>query len=114
MRAVLSWLLVALLVSPCVAQPCRKIHGRAVWYRGDGFFAIWHVGTHHNFMLVDKPSTDLVCKYFDCVNGEIQPALFADFTVCPTEKYIEGAAQPVIVTKVEHPHVIRNWPPEGH
>lgn len=112
MRTVVALLLFLTLVIASPAEECRRIHGRAVWYRGDGFFAIWHVGTHHYFMPADKASADLICKYFDCENGEIQPALFADFTVCPTEKFKQGAAQPVIVRRVEHPVVIRDWPPE--
>ena len=35
-------------------QKCFEIHGRAILYRGDGFFAIWHVGTHHVFFPADK------------------------------------------------------------
>jgi hypothetical protein len=112
MRALLTSLLLTSLVLIGSAQTCRQIHGRAVLYRGDGFFTIWHVGTHHIFMPVDKQSADLVCRYFDFESGDKQPALFADFTVCPTERYKPGAAQPVIVKKVEHPVVIPEWPPE--
>ena len=112
MRVLFPSLLLTLLVPIGSAQTCRKIHGRAIWYRGDGFFAIWHIGTHHIFTPVDKQSADLVCQYFDCENGDIQPALFADFTICPTEKYVQGASQNVIVKKVEHPVVVAEWPPE--
>jgi len=59
----------------------------------------------------DIASINLICKYFDCDNGAVQPALFADFTVCPTEPFRKGAAQPVIVKKVEHPYVVPDWPP---
>ncbi|HXE09402.1 MAG TPA: hypothetical protein VN612_15975 [Acidobacteriaceae bacterium] len=112
MRVLSTYLLLALLGPIGSAQTCRKIHGRAILYRGDGFFAIWHIGTDHIFMPSDKESADLVCQYFDCESGDEQPALFADFTVCPTKRYIHGAAQPAIVRKVEHPFVVAEWPPE--
>jgi len=92
-------------------ETCFQIHGRAVWYRGDGFFAIWHVGTHHIFFPADQKSADLICQYFDCKSVDRQPALFADFTVCPTERYKPGAAQPVIVKKVLHPRVVPDRSP---
>lgn len=91
-------------------QACRVIHGRAMWYRGDGFFAIWHVGTHHIFSPIDQKSADLICQYFDCDSGDRQPALFADFTICPTEPFQNGAAQSVVVKRVEHPIVFTDWP----
>jgi hypothetical protein len=81
-----------------------------VYYRGDGNFVIWHVGTHHIFS-PDKASIDLICQYFDCANGDRQPALFADFTVCPTEKFKPGSAQAVIVKRVQHPRVVPDWSP---
>ncbi|UWZ82587.1 hypothetical protein [Occallatibacter riparius] len=93
------------------AERCFTIRGRAVWYRGDGFFAIWHIGTHHEFYPRGDASIDLLCKEFDCESGQRQPALFADFTVCPMDKYVPGAAQAVTVTKVEHPRVVADWPP---
>jgi hypothetical protein len=37
--------------------------------------------------------------------------LFADFTICPTEPYKQGAAQPAIVKKVVHIRVVPEWPP---
>ena len=113
----ISFLLVLILLTNPMrcrsSQPCREIRGRAVWYRGDGFFAIWHIRTHHIFFPADKASDDLICQYFDCENGDRQPALFADFTVCPTEPYRAGAAQPVIVTGVRRPRVVPDWPPES-
>src|ERR1035437_1728764 len=113
MRAVIAFVSIFLMIpaQSWSAEPCREIHGRAVLYRGDGFFAIWHIGTHHIFSPADKASADLICKYFDCDNGDRQPALFADFTLCPTEPYKAGAAQPVIVKRVQHPHVVPYWPP---
>lgn len=104
-------LLVVVVLSGSVllAEDCVKIRGRAVLYRGDAFFEIWHVGTHHIFFPADQQSVDLVCRYFDCESPDRQPALFADFTVCPKEPYKQGAAQPVTVKKVEHPRVISNW-----
>jgi hypothetical protein len=107
-------LLLVWLVPVASAQSCFQIHGRAVLYRGDAFFAIWHIGTHHVFFPADQQSEDLICKYFDCASGDKQPALFADFTVCPTEPYEPGAAQSVIVKLVRHPRVVPEWPPDSH
>lgn len=90
---------------------CVVIRGRAIEYRGDGFFAIWHIGTHHIFMPADAQSSNLICKYFDCESGDRQPALFANFTVCPTRPYARGAAQPAIVKRIAHPVVFADWPP---
>jgi hypothetical protein len=107
----LSILLLTAIIPLGKAQSCHEIHGRAVQYRGDAFFEIWHVGTHHIFFPADSASADLICRYFDCENGNRQPALFADFTICPTEPYKQGAAQPAIVKSVQHPRVIPEWPP---
>lgn len=93
-------------------RECFDIHGRAILYRGDGFFAIWHVGTHHVFFPSDKASYDLLCSYMDCDSPRKQPALFADFTVCPTKPFKKGSAQPVLVKKVAHPVVVPEWPPK--
>ena len=68
-------LLIILLASAAPAQRCVRIRGRAVWYRGDGFFAIWHVGTHHVFFPRDKQSADLICQYFDCESGDSTASL---------------------------------------
>jgi len=115
MRKVLLLVVLMAVMLPARAatkvQKCFQIRGRAVLRRGDGFFEIWHVGTSHFFFPADQKSADLMCHYFDCVSGDKQPALFGDFTVCPTKPYVPGAAQPVIVTKVEHPRVVAEWPP---
>jgi hypothetical protein len=113
MRTILLYLALLPSLTPfTAAQECFQIHGRAMEYRGDGFFAIWHIGTHHIFS-PDADSTDLVCKYFDCESGDRQPALFADFTICPSERFVKGAAQLVKVTAVVHPYVIPDWPPQA-
>lgn len=95
-------------------QKCFQIRGRAILYRGDGFFAIWHVGTHHIFYPVGDKSWDLLCSYMDCKSPRKQPALFADMTVCPTEPFVKGAAQPAIVKKITHYYVVPDWPPTKH
>lgn len=92
-------------------KACFVIRGRAIDHRGDGFFAIWHVGTHHIFFPADNQSADLICRYFDCDSPDRQPALFADFTICPTSPYQPGAAQPAVVKRIEHPVVFTDWPP---
>lgn len=109
-RFSLTLALVAAISQIAFAQNCMKIHGRAVDYRGDGFFAIWHIGTHHVFSPSDEQSVELVCRYFDCDSGDRQPALFADFTICPTEPFVSGAAQGATVKAIENPRVIPDWP----
>ena len=86
-------------------QPCREIHGRAISYSGDGFLEIWHVGTHHTFFVVDGKSSDLILSYLHYPESDHQ-ALFADFTVCPTEEYKKGASQPVIVKRIRNPRLV--------
>jgi hypothetical protein len=60
-------------------QTCFEIHGRAVQYRGDAFFEIWHVGTHHVFFPADQNSEDLICRYFDC-ESVIDSQLFSQIS----------------------------------
>jgi len=88
------------------AEPCRSIHGRAISYSGDGFLDIWHIGTHHTFFVVDEKSSNLLLHYLHYLGNDRQEALFADFTICPTEKFKEGASQPTIVKSIRNPHVI--------
>ena len=89
---------------PC-AESCREIHGRAISYSGDAFLEIWHVGTHHTFFVVDQKSTESIEGYLHYPESDNQ-ALFADFTVCPTEKYKKGFSQPVIVKKIRNPRLV--------
>lgn len=111
MRRILQLAMLGLALVPLLsAQNCRQIRGRAVYYRGDGFFAIWHVGTHHVFSPANASSVDFVCRYFDCESPGRQPALFADFTICPTEPFRTGAAQSAIVKEVKNPRVVADWP----
>ncbi len=88
------------------AQTCREIHGRAISYSGDGFLEIWHIGTHHTFFVVDKKSSDLILNFLPYLGNDHQNALFADFTICPTEKYKKGASQPTIVKLIRNAHVV--------
>jgi hypothetical protein len=106
LRTLLS--LTFLFVPPSLglAEPCQEIHGRAILYSGDGFLEIWHIGTHHTFFVVDEKSTDLIMKYIPYESIDRQKALFADFTICPTEKFIQGASQPTLVTRIRHPRVL--------
>jgi len=107
-----AWFLSLVALLPAAsAQSCFQIRGRAVSYRGDAFFEIWHVGTHHTFFPADKASEDLICRYFDCESPDRQPALFADFTICPAEPYTKGASQRAIVKSIQHPRVVPEWPP---
>jgi hypothetical protein len=100
-------------------EPCRLIHGRATYYTGDGQLRIWHVGTRHTFRPDElrtpdnadfSPSWDKVIYLLAA--GEKEPEvfdhkeLFADFTMCPTQRYREGASQPAQVRNIYHPHVV--------
>jgi hypothetical protein len=111
MRTILLSILLSAVMPSANAQTCFEIHGRAVQYRGDAYFAIWHVGTHHEFFPADAASADLICRYFDCESPDRQPALFADFTICPTAPYEKGAGQPATVKSIRHPRVVPEWPP---
>jgi len=112
-------ILVLAMLVPQTAEPCRVIHGRAIYYTGDGQLRIWHIGTHHTFMPDESraPDTDDFSPSWDKVvdllaAGGKQPevfdhnALFADFLVCPRERFREGASQPAQVRRVYHPHVV--------
>jgi hypothetical protein len=88
------------------AEPCRVIHGRAILYSGDGLLEIWRIGTHHTFFVVDEKSTDLILKYIPYEGGDRQKALFADFTICPTARFKQGASQATIVTRIRHAHIV--------
>lgn len=59
-----------LTVPLSAAQPCRVIHGRAIYYNGDGVLAIWHIGTHHTFQIVDEKSSDLIFHYIPYMGGD--------------------------------------------
>jgi hypothetical protein len=106
------------LPTPTLAdQSCQRIHGRAILYTGDGQLRIWHIGTHHTFRPVERlDSSDDFEQSWDKVlhllsGGQKGPdafddrALFADFVVCPTRPYREGASQTAIVKRIYHPKV---------
>ena len=99
----LSLILALGVVSSSASEPCQEIHGRARLYTGDGQLFIWHIGTHHEFWILDDPSWDLVFRYIPNGGGE---DLFAGFTVCPTRKYRRGAAQPATVKSIRNPHLV--------
>jgi len=40
------------------AEACQTIHGRAIYYSGDGQLRIWHIGTHHTFRPDDLRTPD--------------------------------------------------------
>jgi hypothetical protein len=99
----LCFVLSLTLAMPMLAEPCREIHGRARLYTGDGQLFIWHIGTHHEFWILDDASWDVIFKYIPNGGGK---DLFGDFTVCPTKPYRKGAAQSAIVKSVRHPHLV--------
>jgi hypothetical protein len=105
----------AMLVPQATAEPCQVIHGRAIYYTGDGQLRIWHIGTHHLFMPGEWPSTeaDGWDKVIDLLAaGGERPevfnrnVLFADFLICPTKRFREGSSQPAEVRRIYHPHVV--------
>jgi hypothetical protein len=105
MRYILPTLLALLLmpISLIAGEPCQEIHGRARLYTGDGQLMIWHIGTHHEFWILDDKSWDLIFKYIPNGGGK---DLYADFTVCPTRPFRNGAAQPSTVKSIRHPKLV--------
>jgi hypothetical protein len=100
-----------LLAVQCHAQSCLTIHGRARFYSGDGQLRIWHIGTHHEFAIYDDTSSDMLFKYlcspkYACTIENPPTSLYADFTVCPAEKFKQGAAQPARVKNIAHAVVV--------
>jgi hypothetical protein len=107
MRHLQSFIFVLFLAPFAIAaEPCREIHGRAIEYSGDGFLAIWHIGTHHTFFVTDEKSTILIEKFIPYEGSDREKALFADFTICPTESFKPGASQLTLVTRIRHAHVV--------
>jgi hypothetical protein len=102
---ILSLLLFASCRQLLAIEPCRAIHGRAISYSGDGFLEIWQVGTHHTFFVVEEKSSDLIFHYLRYPDSDHQ-ALFADFTVCPTERFKQGFSQPTIVKMIRNARVV--------
>jgi len=102
MRILLLALMIVLLPPAWLfsAEPCQQIHGRARLYTGDGQLMIWHIGTRHEFWILDEKSWDQIFKYIPNGGGK---DLYADFTLCPTRKFRQGAAQPATVKSIQHP-----------
>ena len=84
----------------------RDIYGRAILYSADSFLETWHVGTHHTFYVVDERSTELILRYTRASVSDHQEALFADFTLCPTQKYKQGASQATLVKRIRNPRAV--------
>jgi hypothetical protein len=101
---ILILMLLIVLGASARSEPCREIHGRAILNSGDSFLAIWHIGTHHTFFVVDEKSSDLILDYLHYPESDHQ-ALFADFTLCPTAKFKQGASQQTIVKRIRHAHI---------
>lgn len=110
-------LLLALLctasASISAAEPCLTFHGRAHFYSGDGQLRVWHIGTHHEFE-PDQSTWDRVTSWLEAGvppterKNYLEPAsvlyLFADFKVCPTEPFRQGAVQEARVLSATHRH----------
>ena len=97
------------------AEPCMTIHGRAVYYGGDGQLRIWHIGTHHEYE-PDESSWDRVIGWLEAgikdsdKSNYASPAsavyLFGDFLVCPTEPFKKGSVQEATIKTVSHRHYV--------
>lgn len=110
-------LLGLILLAPQAVEPCRVVHGRATFYTGDGQLRIWQVGTHHTFRPNETPASNddfppSWSKLLDLLAaGGKRPEvldrneLFADFLLCPTQRFQEGASQPAQLRRVDHPHL---------
>ena len=117
LRFPLSLLLVFLSASRATASdPCVIVHGRASLSGADLQLRIWRVGTHHEYE-PDDSSWDRVIRWLNAGVSKSDkeayaiPAssvfLFADFTLCPTERLREGAVQRAHVVSMKHPHYLR-------
>jgi hypothetical protein len=94
------------------AESCITIHGRAHFYVGDGQLRIWQIGTHHEFEPQDPASRGRVIGWLEegvkSSEGKNYAApasmvyLFADFEVCPTEPFKQGAVQSAKVLSASH------------
>lgn len=92
-------------ISASATEKCHEVHGRAVYYSGDGQLRIWHIGTHHEFSIDEgSPSWNLL---LDILGNDGSKALYADFTVCPISGFVRGEAQEAAVTKIRHPHITK-------
>ena len=111
----LATLLILTTPPAFAAEPCQTIHGRAIYYSADGQFRLWHIGTSHEFEPPQmpgpnpgyEPSWDRLMKIL--LAGSQNPddhAVFADFVVCPTEPFRDGAVQQAIIKTIRHAHVV--------
>jgi len=83
-------------------------HSRAGAYCGDGQLRIWEIGTHHEYE-PDEMSASRMKQWLEegvkhsdesnyaCPAGQVY--LFADFLLCPTEPFLNGSAQRVVVKR---------------
>jgi hypothetical protein len=112
-------LIIAAILAPKTVEPCRVIHGRATYGTMNGMVRIWHIGTHHTFMPDElrTPDTEDFSPSWEKVidllaAGGKEPEvfdhneLFADFLICPTQRYRHGASQPAQVRRIYHPRVM--------
>ena len=99
----------------CAAQPCLNIRGKATYYSGDSQFRIWRIGTHHTFRPdVTESDPDSWNKILDLItsngsrpHGYDDYSVIANFVVCPTEPFREGASQPARVKSMSHTRLVK-------
>jgi hypothetical protein len=98
------------VVAGCLAaaqgQSCRDIRGRAETFSATARTEIWQVGTNHTFFVTDQKSTELIEQYLRYPESDSQ-ALFADFTICPTEEFKRGFSQRTVVKEIRKPRIVR-------
>jgi hypothetical protein len=77
-------------------------------YNGDGQMRIWHIGSHHTFEPDNEASWDKLAHFMSEPKdkGMMTRILFADFDLCPTAPFVQGATQPVIIKRIAHPVVL--------
>ena len=114
----LALLLFGVTTTASAAEPCQQINGRAHYYFGDGQFRLWHIGTHHEFLLLYSDNSDgghyaADEKIYCLLQTDIKrPAeistndLFGDFLVCPVERFEKGAVQSAYVKTIYHSHLV--------
>jgi hypothetical protein len=112
-RATFLLLLCAASISQA-AEPCMTVHGRLRQNGGDGFLYVWRIGTHHDLM-PDDSSWGVVSGWLQrkLSESELKQCgatcgydLYADFLLCPTEPYKEGAAQKAKFISAIHRHYV--------
>lgn len=104
---IVAWLFVCTSALAASDQPpiglpkfgsCSVVHGRASWYNGGTTLRIWAIHTTHIYFINDDRSAPMLTDF--------DHDLFADFTLCPTEPFVEGSGQGAEIKKIEHAKMV--------